>query len=59
MGEAALPFMDRNPERNIFKRPIAELDQLPRATSLERGIVDHIRAGRPWHFRTGWFELPR
>lgn len=56
---------DTGPDSNptvvefIFKRPIAELDQLPRATSLERGIVDHIRAGRPWHFRTGWFELPR
>lgn len=54
---------DTGPDSNptvvefIFKRPIADLDQLPRDTSLARGIADHIRSGRAWHFRTGWFEL--
>lgn len=42
----------------LFKRPLAELDQLPRDTTLQRAVVDHIRAGRPWHFRSGWFPLP-
>lgn len=41
----------------LFKRPIADLDRLPRATTLQRAVVDHIRAGHPWHFRTGWFPL--
>ncbi|GAB3758264.1 hypothetical protein GCM10028864_43390 [Microlunatus parietis] len=55
---------DTGPDSNptvvefIFKRPIAELDQLPRETSLQRGIVDHIRSGRSWHFRTGWLVFP-
>ncbi|MEQ7006752.1 acyltransferase domain-containing protein [Actinopolymorpha sp. B17G11] len=41
----------------VFRRPLAELDDLPRGTTLQRAIVDHIRAGRHWKFRTGWFEL--
>ncbi|WP_152363894.1 acyltransferase domain-containing protein [Microlunatus speluncae] len=41
----------------IFKRPFADLDVLPRDTSLQRGIVDHVKAGRTWRFRTGWFRL--
>ncbi|MFD7156964.1 acyltransferase domain-containing protein [Kribbella sp. NPDC059898] len=41
----------------LFKRPLSELDSLPRTTTLQRAVADHIRAGRPWHFRTGWFRL--
>ncbi|WP_427894468.1 acyltransferase domain-containing protein [Kribbella sp. GL6] len=41
----------------LFKRPLTELDMLPRATTLQRAVIDHIRAGRPWRFRTGWFPL--
>lgn len=54
---------DEGPDQNetviefIFKRPFSELDQIPRDTSLARGIVDHIKAGRTWRFRTGWFRL--
>jgi len=33
------------------------LDELPRDTTLQRAIVAHLRAGRHWHFRTGWCAL--
>jgi hypothetical protein len=54
---------DEGPDQNktviefLFKRPFSELDSLPRETSLQRGIIDHIKAGRTWRFRTGWFRL--
>ena len=35
----------------------AELDALPQDTTLQRAIVGHLRAGRHWHFRTGWCPL--
>lgn len=41
----------------IFKRPRSELERLPQDTSLQRAIVNHIRSGRHWQFRTGWFAL--
>jgi hypothetical protein len=39
----------------LFKRPLSDLDTLPRTTTLQRAVVGHIRAGRAWTFRTGWF----
>jgi hypothetical protein len=41
----------------LFKRPLSDLAGLPRDSSLQRGVIDHIRAGRAWRFRTGWFRL--
>jgi hypothetical protein len=35
------------------------LDVLPARTTLERGIVDHLRQGRHWRMRTGWLRLNR
>ncbi|HZX04113.1 acyltransferase domain-containing protein [Kribbella sp.] len=56
-----LPETDKDDSATVveflFKRPLAELDSLPRTTTLQRAVVDHIRAGRPWRFRTGWFPL--
>jgi hypothetical protein len=43
--------------RFVFRRAAPALDELPRRTSLERAVVDHLRAGRHWKVRTGWFEL--
>ncbi len=34
-----------------------DLDELPQDTTLQRALVAHLRAGRHWHFRTGWCEL--
>jgi hypothetical protein len=46
----------------VFRRrrsPVSvdELDRLPQDTTLQRAIVGHLRAGRHWHFRTGWCAL--
>ncbi|MFG2058442.1 acyltransferase domain-containing protein [Micromonospora sp. NPDC048930] len=41
----------------LFRRPLSELGRLPRDTTLQRAVIDHIRAGRVWTFRTGWFPL--
>jgi hypothetical protein len=41
----------------VFRRPLADLDDLPQETTLQRAIVEHIRAGRHWRFRTGWLVL--
>lgn len=41
----------------LFKRPLTELAALPQDTTLQRAVVHHIRAGRPWHFRAGWSSL--
>jgi hypothetical protein len=44
--------------RSVFgaDRP-KEIDALPRDTRLQRAVVDHLRAGKHWRLRTGWFEL--
>lgn len=45
----------------IFRRPWTGIDvvsDLPRTTTLERGIAAHLRAGGHWYFRTGWLPLP-
>ena len=41
----------------IFKRPYDHLAVLPRTTSLQRGVLEHIESGGTWRFRTGWFRL--
>lgn len=39
-------------------RPLTEEDlaQVPQETSLQRGLVKHLRAGRHWHLRTGFLK---
>ncbi len=43
----------------VFRRPrerpdlLADLALLPQHTTLQRGIVAHLRAGRHWQWRTG------
>lgn len=41
----------------LFKRPLSQLRSLPRSTTLQRAVADHIESGRAWHFRTGWLRL--
>lgn len=41
----------------VFRRVNAALDELPQRTTLERAIVQHLRAGRHWLARSGWVEL--
>ncbi|HLX77770.1 MAG TPA: acyltransferase domain-containing protein, partial [Acidimicrobiales bacterium] len=44
--------------RFIFRRPLSEVEALPRTTRLERAVLDHLEAGGHWYVRTGWLELP-
>jgi hypothetical protein len=49
---------DKETVEAVFRRGwpgIEQLDELPQTSSLERGIVAHLRAGGHWHYRTGWF----
>ncbi|WP_406278404.1 acyltransferase domain-containing protein [Embleya sp. NBC_00896] len=41
----------------VFGDPALPPETLPRRTSLERAIGDHLRAGRHWYVNVGWFEL--
>ena len=41
----------------VFRRPGADLSDLPQRTTLERAVVAHLRAGRHWVTRSGWLEL--
>lgn len=49
---------DRTILRFVFGRDSPELDELPRRTTLERAIVDHLKAGRHWRGGAGWLRLP-
>jgi len=33
------------------------LDELPRLTTLQRAVADHLRAGRHWRMHPGWLPL--
>lgn len=41
----------------VFHARDPDLAALPRDTTLQRAIVEHLRAGRHWHVRSGWLEL--
>jgi len=41
----------------VFGPTPANLDELPQRSSLERAVVRHLKAGRHWKGRSGWFEL--
>jgi len=42
----------------VFGRRQDDLGTLPRRTSLERAVGDHLRAGRHWHGGVGWHRWP-
>jgi hypothetical protein len=48
---------DEDIQRFVFGRAAADLDDVPRRTTLERAVVDHLRAGRHWTLPAGWFCL--
>ncbi|MCX2946884.1 acyltransferase domain-containing protein [Lentzea sp. NEAU-D7] len=43
--------------RFVFRTLSTPLDRLPRDTVLQRAVVDHLRAGRHWHWRRGRFPI--
>lgn len=46
---------DTTPVRFVFGDPDLPVDRLPRRTSVERAVGDHLRAGGHWYVRRGWF----
>ncbi|MGW0839984.1 acyltransferase domain-containing protein [Streptomyces sp. NPDC002787] len=46
---------DDLPIRFVFGDPDLPVETLPRRTSLERTVVDHLRAGGHWYSGHGWF----
>lgn len=43
--------------RFVFGTTTSRWAELPRRTTLERAVLDHLRAGHHWYGRTGWFPL--
>ena len=42
----------------VFRAPTTPLDQLPRDTRLQRGMIDHLASGGHVEQRYGWLALP-
>lgn len=41
----------------VFRMMNPTVDQLPRRTTLERAVAQHLEAGRHWEVRAGWVAL--
>jgi hypothetical protein len=48
---------DTEPVRFVFGHPDQPVESLPRGTSVERAVGDHLRAGGHWYLGHGWFPL--
>lgn len=48
---------DESALRFVFGAIPSTLDELPRRSTLERAMVDHLKAGKHWYGGTGWLEL--
>jgi hypothetical protein len=46
---------DDLPVRFVFGDPELPVETLPRRTTLERAVADHLRAGGHWYGGHGWF----
>ena len=51
------PHEDEDFFNSVFQRSPSEIDELPQKTSLQRAIVQHVRAGHHWHGGIGWCLL--
>ncbi|MGW0330728.1 acyltransferase domain-containing protein [Streptomyces sp. NPDC003011] len=48
---------DTEPVQFVFGDPESAVESLPRRTSVERAVGDHLRAGGHWYIGHGWFPL--
>ncbi|WP_395572556.1 acyltransferase domain-containing protein [Streptomyces sp. BK79] len=48
---------DAEPVRFVFGNPELSVEELPRRTSLERAVGDHLRAGGHWYIGNGWLPF--
>lgn len=53
----AADWNNDGPLRFVFGPTETSLDELPQATSVQRAVVEHIKAERMWHGGMGWLEL--
>jgi hypothetical protein len=51
------PANDRSIVRFVFGTDEFDVDELPRRTTLEHAMLDHIKAGRHWRAGSGWLTL--
>ncbi|MEH0422440.1 acyltransferase domain-containing protein [Streptomyces sp. B21-083] len=49
---------DTEPVQFVFGDPDLPVAELPRRTTVERAVGDHLRAGGHWYIGHGWFPLP-
>ncbi|WSQ08337.1 acyltransferase domain-containing protein [Streptomyces sp. NBC_01231] len=49
--------VDTEPVQFVFGDPELPVESLPRRTSVERAVGDHLRAGGHWYIGHGWFPL--
>ena len=49
---------DTEPVQFVFGDPELPVAGLPRRTSVERAVGDHLRSGGHWYIGYGWFPLP-
>ncbi|MEU3728766.1 acyltransferase domain-containing protein [Streptomyces sp. NPDC033538] len=48
---------DEEPVRFVFGNSCLPVEDLPRRTSVERAVGDHLRAGGHWYIGCGWFPF--
>lgn len=41
----------------VFGKHVKDIDSIDPQSSLERGIITHLKEGKSWHSRQGWLEL--
>lgn len=41
----------------VFGKHVRDMDTITPRSSLERGVIEHLRSGKNWRFTPGWFEL--
>ncbi len=41
----------------VFGKHVRDIDTITPTSSLERGVLEHLRSGRKWYGRQGWFRL--
>ncbi len=56
LGPAGDSNGDESVLRFVFGPLHDDLDSYPQRSSLERGVIANIRAGKHWQFRFGWFR---
>lgn len=42
----------------VFGKHVRDIDTITPQSSLERGVIAHLRDGKEWQGRQGWFTLP-